>query len=310
MKPQNLVLFLALSACAPSATNTASVRATTGEDTSWRGDQSCLKQASTADQVDALEAIALTGSSYREMIVCGGLSVQLSRDVQSIVITNLLDVNGIEMTTGFVYDGDGQYVSASGTTDMVVTYLYGDDLQAGAEDEVVRHNLFDFANYLRGASPGFDLQTGDLLVHWDSTGPLVELLGRGANPPNPMRFGIDSLDAPHKLGRLKMVSSIAVVDSEETATVTYTLTSEPKRINPLLDQGTLEFDSLTTETVTARGAILNTTSWGVEYQDDAGDLEGDVDFELKSGTLTLEGMYTFDGKTDPESEWSCVPDPI
>lgn len=300
----NLVFVLALSACAPtSGSSTSGV--TVGSANPMHQDRSCLEQAPAEDAQDAETAVEETGGSYHEMVACGGLAFQLSRDVTQILVTSLLDAQGLEVTTGFVYDGEGRYVSANGSTDMVVTYLYGDDLQAGAEDEVVAHNLFDFDNYLRGIVPIPNLVTGQLEVHWDSKGPLVELLGQGANPPNPMVFSIDALPQPHELGRLKMVSTVEVVDARPTATVTYTLVSQPKRLNPLLDQGDMEMDLLGTQTITEKGAILTTTSWGVGYNDTAGALDGDIDFELESGTIGLEGTYSFANTSYPEIGWTC-----
>lgn len=270
-------------------------------------DDSCLDDAPASAVQTDLQTIDETGQSYHEMVACGGLSFQINRNLTEVLVSSLLESQGIEVPGGFEWDGEGRYVSSSGGTDMSVSYFYGDDFEVGLEDELVVHDLFDFGNYLRGVTVEADLDgglDGAIDVHWASTGPLVELLGRGPTPPNPIHFELDALELPYRIGRLKTRTEIAVQTSSGTSTVVYTLASETRRIRPLLDDSELEFETLSSQTINAHGGVLSSTTWGVGYNDVAGALDGAIDFEL-DGAVALAGRYSFAQSTTPEVSWTC-----
>ncbi len=166
---------------------------------------------SVSDSVlDAQVAVMLeTASSYHEMVACGSLAFQLSASVEQILLGTLLESNGVDMPSSYVYDGQGRYVTSSGGTTMYVSYLFGDNFAVGNEDDLIVDNLFDFDNYLQGVSATLDLLAQELLVSYTSVGPLVELLGEGATPPNPLHLTVEDIEAPYQFGRLKMVIEVA-----------------------------------------------------------------------------------------------------
>ena len=253
-----------------------------------------------------VEVMQQTGDSYHEMVACGGLAYRISSSIYQILATSLLESAGVSVPGGFVYEGEGRYVTGSGGTTMVVSYLYGDDFEVGLEDEPVLYDLFDFDNYLRGVSVSVDPISQELLVSYNATGPLVELLGKGANPPNPLSLTLQDVQAPYRLGRLKMVTEAQVNDVREGATVSYTLSSGPDRINPLLEGNrALVFGLAGSTTIAANGAVLTATSVGIDYQDTPGALDGDIPFEIRGGGLDLDGVLSFQQSTYPEIAWWC-----
>lgn len=301
MTPRTLLALssLLLAACQPSSSSPSTSSEPLAGQECTQGVPSTIVDA----QVEVMEQ---TADSYHEMVACGGLAYRLSSSVYEILITSLLEANGVSVPGGFVYEDGGRYATGGGGVDMVVTYLYGDDFEVGLEDEPVLYNLFDFDNYLRGVSVSVDPIGQELLVSYSAKGPLVELLGRGANPPNPLSLTLQDVQAPYRLGRLKMVTEAPVNDVREGATVSYTLRSGPDRINPLLEgKNALTFDLTSSTTIAANGAVLTSTSMGVDYQDSPGALDGDIPFEIRGGGLDLDGVLTFQQSTTAEIDWWC-----
>jgi hypothetical protein len=275
-----------------------------GSPTDTAGVQDCLDEDPGGD--DARIVIEATEDSYHEMVVCGGLAQRLNRSMYQVFVTSFLDAQGIQVPGGYRYDGSGHYTTGNETTTMSVAYQYGQDYTVGARGTLVEANLFELDSYLRGVTLDIDLRSRDILVYWRSTGPLVELLGRGDDPPNPLRFSVESLQEPNHLGRLLMVADVEVVDPRAEATVTYTLTTAPTRVDAVLDSGEMTFDLLSSDTVAGDGSLLTAASDGVAYNDGPGTLTGDVTFTLRGGALDVDGTYVYEDSADAELLYECL----
>jgi hypothetical protein len=305
----SLIAALAV-ACTPSSSSSTSTPDSDPSPTVPL-DQSCTDGVSQSLVNEQIAVMEETEASYHEMIACGGLAFQVSSSLYEILITSILNSNGVEVPSGFVYNGDGTYGTASDSSTMTVHYLYGDDLEVGAEDEPILYDLFDFDNYLRGVSAAIDYLAQEAEISYDSAGPLVELLGKGANPPNPMRLSLDEIEEPYRLGRVKMVTEVTTDDPREGATVSYTLTSAPRRINPMLKgDSALTFDLTSSTTIAANGATLTSTEVGIDYDDTPGNLTGDIPFELRGGGLDLDGVLSYQNSTYAEVSWWCPGDSL
>ncbi len=275
---------------------------TTG-DTAADGALDCLDGRAGGDQ--ARLVITETEDSYHEMVVCGGLAAQLSRDLEQVLVTSFLDAQGVSVPTGFRYDGEGGYTSGGATSDMTVRYLFDRDYEAGAAGEVIVPNLFETDSYLRGVRLELQLPSGDVLVHWNTKGPLVELLGRGANPPNPLRFTVDQLESGTRLDDLSLAAEVEVVDARAQATVTYALGTRTMPVRALVDGDPLVFDLLSSRTLASDGSTLTATSPGVDYNDGPGTLTGEVSFQLRGGAAEADGAFVYADSSSAEVALSC-----
>lgn len=270
------------------------------------GDLACTQGVSDSIVDAQVSVMQETADSYHEMVACGGIAYDLSASLYRILVTSMLESNGVSVPGGFVYDGEGHYVTGSGGTTMFASYLYGDDLEVGAEDELVTFDLFDLDNYLSGLSVALDPIHQELLVSYTQAGPLIELLGQGSDPPNPLSLSIADIEEPYLLGRLKLVIEAPTNDVRPGATVTYTLGAGPNRINPLLNEtSSLVFALTESSTLAGNGATLTSTAMGIDYDDSPGELTGDIPFEVRGGGLDLDGVMSFQHSTMATLDWWC-----
>jgi hypothetical protein len=320
------VVVLAVGACVPGSSSTSGSTSTFGSggcgDGVCSAGESCASDCGSfvdydgsldgcsagvsQSELDAtLIVVTNTADSYHEMVACGGLAMDLTVSLVQVVASAVADAADVEIPGAYEYAGDGRYVTASSGTTMTVEYLLGGDYQLGNEDDVVPYDLFEWSNYLAGASVSVDELHQELEISYDAAGPLVELLGFGANPPNPLVVdlaNVYTIGAP--IERLKMRASVDVVDGQGANTVTYALQSDPRRLSPLLADGAIDYDLIAAET---RGTAdhLTTTSWGVGYNDVAGALNGEIEFQVRGGAVPVDGTFTYAGSTYPTITLAC-----
>ena len=181
-------------------------------------------------------------------------------------------------------------------------------VMTGCAPAVVVPNLFDLDSYLVGVSISHDQGQPEFEVHYSGTGPLVELLGRGAHPPNPIVLGLDDIELPYQLGRLKMVAQIDVVHPLGDDLLVYQVLSKPRRLNPLLADGAIDFNAFSSITTTLDGAQLTADSDGdFGFADGGGGaLDGVMTWSVsRKGAVDLVGTYAFDGSVLPEVTYAC-----
>jgi hypothetical protein len=258
----------------------------------------CMADLGQESLNNELTIVVDVEQSYHEMVACGALTFLIAEAVSRVVGDLLDDPTGLTAPAGFTWENNA-YVTRDGGSEMQVTFHYGDDLEAGPEDAVIEHDLFDADNYLKGIRFDVDYTTFELIVRYDERGPLVELLGFGAMPDRPLRIGLyDVDDLVGEMSRIKIASGVEVTDVREGGTdVSYWVTKVPQQLGPFLFSGALTWDVEDTA-ATREPQRMDTTSWAVDYSDNG--LSGTIDFSV-DGFFPYSGTYLYS-----DSGWATV----
>lgn len=251
--------------------------------------------------IDAHVQISLDfQQSMHELVVCGGLTIKVSV-AASEALYQLIFASAVNaLPPEFSYQGDGLYRTGDASTDMGLGFVFGADYEVGGRGELITENLFVLDSYLVNAQATADA-TG-VTITYDAPGPLVELLGLGASPQNPLVLtSADALTISTELNKIKVRGTVRVDDDREGTDVAYDVDLSPSPIvNLLLPFGQLDFDVV--DASASRGALsqqLDVSSWGVHYTDGLG-LEGTVAFAVGGGEFDYVGAleYTSGGYGD------------
>lgn len=244
----------------------------------------CEGSASVSIEIEA-EAETLTNDfedSLMEMLVCGQLSVELVDGVQSGVWRAIIDGRSDATPEGWVHQDDGTYLTGSATTDMTSAFHLSRDTSFGAKGDRIEANVFRVDSYLD--NPRVVISTDSLLsgkgeLHFDAAGPLVELLGFGAEPSSPIAVDVgDAAKLASKLDDLEFRSDIHYVDADGETTIMYDVQTRPLPASALLLGEALQYE---VEAITAtRGEMtLDVTTWAMDFRDEQG-ISGQVDVRV------------------------------
>ena len=267
---------------------------------------SCTGGVSESDISKTVAIVFDMEQSYHEMIGCGGLVVALASAVLD-VITSMVDDPKGGLPNGFSQDGAGTYTSSpGGNTVMEMRFVYGDTYEVGAEGEPVQYNLFKLSNYLVNPRVDFDYSAGKLLIRYDEAGPLVELLGFGANPDRPIRIDLDNLGRiTREIDKLGVTSSVIVADAQNNSDVSYLITSGGVTIKELVSGKAFGFDLETTEAVhRSMPQQADVDLWTVKYADNA--MDGKVEFDVVGGVFEYQGQFVYRDRTWPDITLTCI----
>jgi len=267
-------------------------------------------QGMSARSVDEHLAIVFDlEQSYHEMVACGGLVGALAGAVIDVIASLVEDPSG-GLPDGFTREG-GVYTSAPGgdsNTVMNAMFTYGDDYEAGARGDLVEHNVFALKNYLENPSVDFDYTTGDILIRYGARGPLVELLGFGAEPPRPLRINPNNVDRlTREIEKLRIQTTVFVDDQRPNTTVVYELESDPVKVGDMLNGGGFAFDTVSATAWSAAPAQeMATLVWEVDYDDRTRGLDGDIEFSMTGGDFDYHGTFEFNDSTWPVTTVTCL----
>jgi len=266
----------------------------------------CTEGVSEADIDKAVAIVFDMEQSYHEMIGCGGMVVILASAVID-VITSLVDDPKGGLPDGFTQDGAGTYTaSPGGGTSMEMRFVYGDDYEVGAAGEPVQYNLFKLSNYLVNPRVDFDYESGKLLIRYDEVGPLVELLGFGANPDRPIRINLDNLGRiTSEIEKLGVASTVIVADTQANSDVSYHIASGEETVQRLVSGKPLSFELVTTAAVHhSLPQDADVVVWNVEYADHA--MNGEVEFVVVGGAFEYQGGFVYRESTWPDITLTCA----
>jgi hypothetical protein len=280
----------------------------------------CAADLDQADLDDLLAPISAAADGLGDLPMGGRLAMELSDGLVDVVPYLMADLGEVLIPIWFGYGGEGRYVSASSVTwswgdqswtasgSETVEYLLGGDYeQLGPEDTVVPADLFDRDSYLVNPSFGLDPRSGDVLLSYDEAGPLVELLGFGADPPNPIAVPPSEVDeVGAAIPRLKMRSTLVLDYPDHLAHAHLEVVSDPRRISPLLaDQG-FDLDRIDGAATSDGGRRWTATDLALAYDDHQdGHLTGTVGFRV-DGEPSLEGTFAYDGSPWPQITLACA----
>ncbi len=233
-------------------------------------------------------------NSMHELVVCGGLTIKIAVAASQALYELIFESVSDATPGGFQYMGDGTYKSGDASTDMGLRFVYGADYAAGGQGDPILHNIFVLDSYL--VSPSVSSNGVTVTVNYDEPGPLVELLGFGATPANPLVLTLaDSLTVSSELNKIRVAGDILVDDSAGAATVDYTVNIEPSPVADLiLPFGSLDFSLVDAGATREDPAqTLTSTSFGVSYTDSGSELDGAVEFEVRGGEFDYQGTLDY-----------------
>jgi hypothetical protein len=249
---------------------------------------SCEGEVSVEVEAEADILVVAFRNSLSEMIGCGRLTMDLAGGVRSGIVDAIIENRSDATPEGWTYEGDGVYTSSAAQAEMETKFYLASDFEFGQAGDPVEHNVFHVDSYLKGARVRVpDLLSLQAELHFDEPGPLVELLGYGTEPPNPIMVDLDTIGSVgDKIAALHFESEIYVEDVDEDSTIMYSLHTERMRANALLTGEPMryELDSLVAR---RNGMEVDVTDWTSEF--------------FSSGTV--EGSVTFD--IDIDASWTC-----
>lgn len=264
----------------------------------------CRGAASDAEVLDTIAITNAYGESLHEMVVCGGLGVSLAIALVEGVIEAVQNASNDATPPAWDF-ADGVYHTGSSTVDMEARFYYADDFEVGAAGELVPYNVFLVDSYLVDGELVVSLPSGETEIRYDEPGPLVELLGFGADPPNPLPVTFADLgDIEDRLGALEMETVVVLNDPRETGTIRYHLTTPRQPASSLVDGG-LRF--VLEEADGERASldqILAVDAWEVEYTGSQA-LDGEVAFHVDGRHFPFAGTMSWSGTQYPDRTLRC-----
>lgn len=264
----------------------------------------CRGDASDAEVLDTIAITDAYSASLHEMVVCGGLGVALAVALIEGVIEAVQNASNDATPPEWSFGG-GVYATGSSSVTMEARFYYAEDFEVGKAGELVPYNVFLVDSYLVDGELVVSLPSGETEIRYDEPGPLVELLGFGTDPPNPLPVTFDDLaDIEDRLGALEMETVIVMDDQRETGTIRYHLTTPRQPASGLVNGG-LRF---TLEEADGERASLDqllvVDAWEVEYTGPKA-LEGDVAFHVDGRHFPFAGTMSWSGTQYPDRTLSC-----
>ncbi len=308
-------LLLALPGCATNGSGSSNMSG------SWSASGSSLSpgtvvdvhactQGLSAQRIDDHLAMVFDlEQSYHEMVACGGIAASLATGVIDVV-ASFADSPSGGLPRGVERDGS-EYWSApddgSGTS-MVTRFYFGDDYEVGAAGQLVEDNVFAVKSYLENPRVDIDYATGELLIRYDSHGPLVELLGFGPNPPRPLRLSPSDLaNISSDIEKLQMQTVIEVDDPRENSTVRYELESRRVSLGAFVGGADMGFEVVSSSAESGSPAQqMETLAWDIQYNDGVRGLNGDIEFAVTGGDFDYRGVFEFQDSTWPATSVTCL----
>ncbi len=271
-------------------------------------DEESLRLACDADvsvqlQAEAELLVEAFRTSLSEMIGCGRLTSDLAGGVQDGIITAIIENRGDATPAAWTYEGDGVFTTQGGQADMRTQFYLGADFEFGEEGDPVAHNVFRVDSYLVGARVAVPNPLSfEAELRYDELGPLAEMLGYGAEPPNPIIVDLNALSTiGNRLAALHFESDISVVEAAGDETIRYDLHTERMRSNALLSGAPLRYqlDSLVARTDETE---IEVTDWAAAFFS-SGNVEGSTSFEVMVDVeWTCDGTIQFPDLPRPSGD--------
>ena len=261
-----------------------------------------LQECAEPGEIDEATLIAWDfEQSMHEMVQCGNLSAQLNQSLYEAAATLLMEP--AQAPDAFSYS-DGKFRVEQADVAMTMTLTCGTMSVGCSEGNVISADPFLVESYLVGAEPEqFDGAT--LVIPYDEPGPLVRLLGQGANPPNPIRISAAELAVFVNNIHQMRVNTVIDLDTEmNESIITYSLKTGRIDLKDLHADN--EFDYELKSASGARGdQTADPTLWDITFVD--GGLEGDVELEVLGGSPEYTVRFTYGpASMTPLVEMTCI----
>ena len=275
--------------------------------------RSCVGDATNEEIANEL---AITGAyevSLHEVVVCGNLTHRLTLAIAGELAEAIFAGAEGSVPDGWSFEDDGSYRTEGPGVVMTLRLFSGADYDVAAAGEPILDNVFVVDNYFVGARTEVDLPSASTRLVYDDVGPLVELLGLGATPPNPPPLTLStSNEFGAALRSLGLQITIELQDGQHGGTIRYEVQSAHMSIGELLDGGELTFDLRMADGAREDTAqTLQVVDWDLAFTSggslvgDGGSLIGTSDFEIRGGLFDFDGIVFFDDSTVGETRLRC-----
>lgn len=270
--------------------------------------EECRGDASDAEVWDTIAIKDDYNDSLHELVACGGLNARLCTSLISGILDAVMNNEDSALPPGWGYAGEGVYHTEGTGVTMDTQFYLAEDFEFGKKGDLITENLFLASNYLQGYYAYIDYQ--GIVIEYDEPGPLVELMGYGTNPPNPIVLDLDDYYALNsRLKKLEFTTEIVMDDVRDLSTVQYHLTSPKTPANGLLvGTSALRYDlQEVTAFRTDLGQQLIVDEWALEYGDTFGALDGTIDFHVEGQHFDWAGRFSYEQSGYPQEEVFCPP---
>lgn len=288
-----------------------------GERVTMELDQ-CTDGLSRALVDDTVEISFDFESSAHEMVVCGGLVANIVFSLVSGFIDLAQDPEASTLPEQYQYDGEGNYlvdVDTFNDLTMEVRFFLAKDFSFGEAGDLVTENLFDLSTYLvnpraqvSAEIDGWDVEL-DIEITHDGPGPLVELLGLGDDPPNPIHLDENDIAfIQEQLSSLELEATIQFADHPGVSTIRYDVESPRMLASSVLSGAPLQLGMLSADGWRDDlGQTLTVHTWTVEYVDGAvGALDGDIGFSVEGDRFDFDATMSYERSNTPEIAIRCA----
>jgi len=275
------------------------------------GDDAADALRECGDDSDIAEEVRITeeyGQSLHEMVACGGLAVALCNGVVSGIINAIIEQSNDATPDAWSYESGGTYRTSGEGVVMTTQFFAAADFSFAASGELITENVFLTENYLVGATVNVDLSTGATTLSFSGTGPLVELLGYGAEPESPISLSFSDIgEIEGRLGTLEFEADVLVDDVREAGTITYHTTTPRLPVQALLTGAGMRYDLIEADGAREElGQSLVVDEWSIEFVDEGGGaLNGSSEFRVVGGAFDYAGVTAFENSTFPETTLTC-----
>lgn len=209
---------------------------------------------------------------------------------------------------GWTFDGEtGTYRYGSDTAAIEMQVFLTEEIGYGPAGTQVMEDILDVDSYLVNAA--FELDGDAVTVTFDEPGPLVELLGQGANPESPLVLDQAAQDAAvDQLSTLALETDYVAYGVNMSITVDYHAVSPPTTIASLVEDGPMPVDIVEANaTRDLDDQRLSTVVWDVERRGTG--VDGYTTFTVSGGYFPFGGrvdFYDVVGVVYAERELYCL----
>ncbi len=269
----------------------------------------CSGGASSGEVTDATRITDEYAESLHEMVACGGLNVRLCTGVVSGIINAIIESQTDATPDGWAFEAGGTYRTEGEGVVMTTQFFVAADFEFASSGDLITENVFDTRNYLVDAVVNIDLATGRTTLGYSETGPLVELLGFGAEPDNPISLSLGDLNTIEaRMGALEFESDVQVDDVREFGTIQYHTETPRLAASALLSGVGMTYDLIEVDGSRADlSQNLIVDEWTIEFVDEGGGaLNGSSKYRVEGGSFDYFGVAEFDNSTFADTTLSCT----
>jgi hypothetical protein len=262
-------------------------------------EETCFTGFSEAEISDNTQIVEDYNQSIHELIACGNITIALCQATVSFISEVATGAATGTTPQGIEFGESGVYKFTSGNNvSMSIVFVNGVTSSLGEAGTPIVHNMFDANNYLIGVNAS--LSATELKLSFNETGPLVELMGFGANPESPIIIpltlaGLSEIEV--KIDDLLVTSEISVDDPQNNSVITYEVElSEGTTFESILNG---DFNYEVVDAAAERSDLeqnLVNTTWNLNFSNEgsnSGALTGDVAFEVFGGLFDFQGTLTW-----------------